>query len=553
MKPFQNIYFDKKNHRFSIFIDPSGALSFVYWHVLKKHGFRMLEADQFVQAELSPPNKAKIRRGLGFESLALMPAASFQATEFTIYRHQCFDQKDLLELTSKANHKAVFIECEFSEIELEGHVFKDSLAFLDCTFKQNFRLLHTKIYGDVWLPNCTFKQHFSLKESSILGDVHLESSNFTGTGGASFRGIHAQNVFLDLGVAGGQDLFWLNEMVIENTLSIGGSFQNEIQILGHQDADEECGVESTIGHIQIGVELYEFENANRTHISSPLRLNGFKTLGTIQIRNLKAERFECIDLSAELLSLHNVNVETDMVLQSNDVGHTPCVNSAGIQLTDCSIGRHLKIQDNQFSGALSLNGSAVSENTYLENNDYCQHSKLDIRRFTASRVLISPADFLTRYAPFRIFSPKEFSLLQHSNKEELGDQYCALKNWLADSGRMELEDMAYFHMRQCYQNKVAVRALFGGAFGWGVRLSNIGVSCGILILLFGAIFSVIDEKIMILKALSLSTQSFISSFFGKWDDYQPDGLLSNLVTLESVIGVILITVFVGAYIRKLLR
>ena len=51
----------------------------------------------------------------------------------------------------------------------------------------------------------------------------------------------------------------------------------------------------------------------------------------------------------------------------------------------------------------------------------------------------------------------------------------------------------------------------------------------------------------------LSVQSFISSFFGQWPAVDATGRLAILVTLESVIGVLFVTVLVGAYIRKLLR
>ena len=113
--------------------------------------------------------------------------------------------------------------------------------------------------------------------------------------------------------------------------------------------------------------------------------------------------------------------------------------------------------------------------------------------------------------------------------------------------------MAYFHMRQCYHSNVFTRFVFGVIFGWGVRLSNIAISSLIVILIFSGVIMISAPKIVFLKALSLSTQSFISSFFGKWDDYPPEGMLSGIVTFESIVGVIFITVFVGAYLRKLLR
>ena len=219
----------------------------------------------------------------------------------------------------------------------------------------------------------------------------------------------------------------------------------------------------------------------------------------------------------------------------------------------CSIRRHLKIKNNELSKSLCLNGSAVGEITYLENNTYDPSAIIDVRKFTSFRVLIYSSGFLTKNSSFNIFQARKFNNLNTNSTSELCDQYCSLKNWLADSGKLELEDMAYFHMRQCYHSNVFTRFVFGIIFGWGVRLSNIAISSMIVVLLFSGVIMISDLKITFLKALSLSTQSFISSFFGKWDDYPPEGMLSGIVTFESIVGVIFITVFVGAYLRKLLR
>jgi hypothetical protein len=57
------------------------------------------------------------------------------------------------------------------------------------------------------------------------------------------------------------------------------------------------------------------------------------------------------------------------------------------------------------------------------------------------------------------------------------------------------------------------------------------------------------------EAMMLSLQSFISILYGQWSVPDPPatGLLSVMVTAEAMIGVLLVTVLIGAYIRKLLR
>ena len=88
-------------------------------------------------------------------------------------------------------------------------------------------------------------------------------------------------------------------------------------------------------------------------------------------------------------------------------------------------------------------------------------------------------------------------------------------------------------------------------FGWGIRFRNILTSAVVLVGLFALAFGL--SGFTPSEALMLSVQSFISSFFGQWPDVDATGRLAILVTLESVIGVLFVTVLVGAYIRKLLR
>ncbi len=396
------------------------------------------------------------------------------------------------------------------------------MVFINCIFEYNLRLINCKFNGDLWLLNCSFYKRFSLKGYYIEGDINLELSDFKGIGGGYFRRVIAKNLYLDLGVEGGDDLFWLNEMIIS-------------------------GIEASLGCLCIGIELYEFESANKISINSTFKIKEFKAIDGIHVKNVKTDHFKCIDVVASQLKLENVSVESDLIVKNS------IFKGLGIFVNDSSVGRHLKVENNEISKSLCLNGSGVGAITYLENNTYDPSAIIDVRKFTSSRELIYSSDFLTKNSSFNIFQPRKFNNLNTNSISELGDQYCSFKNWLADSGKLELEDIAYFYLRQCYHSNVSIRFVFGIIFGWGVRLSNIAISSMIVVLLFSGVITISDPKITFLKTLSLSTQSFISSFFGKWDDYLPEGMLSDIVIFESIVGVIFITVFVGAYLRKLLR
>jgi ABC-type Co2+ transport system permease subunit len=89
--------------------------------------------------------------------------------------------------------------------------------------------------------------------------------------------------------------------------------------------------------------------------------------------------------------------------------------------------------------------------------------------------------------------------------------------------------------------------------GWGVYLRNIALSSLVMVLLFAAVYQLLNQQLTLPQSVLLSFQSFISSFLGDWSVYNLSATMTTLITLESYLGVLFITVFVGAYIRKLLR
>ena len=97
------------------------------------------------------------------------------------------------------------------------------------------------------------------------------------------------------------------------------------------------------------------------------------------------------------------------------------------------------------------------------------------------------------------------------------------------------------------------RLILGGFFGWGIRLRNVLCTALLVIGIFAFAFALTGFPSS--EALMLSLQSFISILFGEWSLPVPSATswLSLMVTMESMIGVLLVTVLIGAYIRKLLR
>ncbi|TVL28645.1 hypothetical protein [Shewanella xiamenensis] len=556
MKVCRCVYFDKKNSRFAIYVDEQYSIGFLYWSELYRQNITELEFGQCFKASFGNREGQSINfRGHSvFDATVELDSRdkviSFSTDLFKVVSKLNIDQNMFLNLIEEYS-KIVFIECDFSNLQIKKYKITSSVAFLGCNFNNNFRLIECKIYGNLWMPSCRFQEHFSLKNTSVNGSVHLESCNFSGLGGVSLRGLKADNLYLDLGVIGGDDLFWLNEMNIEGVVSLGGRFNNDIQFLGYQDKSFNLHDKPKIGSIIIGVEVYEgLEQSNVTNLSSKLIISSYEVSGVVSINNLSAELIFLNDISAGNIIFNDISTVSDLKLSfCNSKGG---VNFGGIKVINSSIGRHLKVDNCNFSNILDFSNTAVSEVSYLNNNE-TSAGKVSIKHFTSSRFIVYPESFLFGNSRSSIFYPKEFDVLVSSDNIDLGDQYCSLKNWMADSGKLELEDIAYFNMRQCYHENELKKFFFGRVFGWGVRLSNIGISSFVLILLFSFFYRFMGEGLGLFMSLSLSLQSFISSFFGQWAVYKPDGLIAYVVTFESFWGVLFITVFIGAYIRKLLR
>ncbi|MDI4654293.1 MULTISPECIES: hypothetical protein [Pseudoalteromonas] len=546
---FTNLYFDSKNHRFSI-SQVNNSLEFVHWYELKKLNIRSLSKGDTFRAYARKYNLEGISRGYSLESLVSLNSNGNLGAEI-IENEEINEGKLIKIITNKHISPIIFINCRFSEIEIEHHTFNREIGFIECSFLSNMRMISCDFIKNLWFPNCRFMKHFSLKNSVIKGSIHMEACNFSGAGGVSLRGVNCRSIYFDLGVIGGDDLVWLNEMTVSETLSIGGIFNNEIQILANQDSDVKCT--SSIENIYIGSEIYNYEKANSTSINDKVTIDGI-CIEKLEINELDVNGLNIRESEVRLLSIDNTNISNVLSIESNMIGEqAPSPDSIALAVTNCSIGRHFKIEKNDVFGKASFFSTAVSDVTYLENNTLSDKTTINLIKFTSSRFLISPLSSLYSSERPHIFRPKKFKIIDEYNSELAAEQYCSLKHWLSDSGHLDHEDEAFYFMRHYFTSSKIKRFIFGTIFGWGVRLTNIAISSILTILFYSFIYYCIEPKIKAFSPLSLSFQSFLGSFFGKWLDFEPDGLLASIVTLETATGVLLITVFIGAYIRKLLR
>lgn len=566
-----------KNNKFSILFDSKDeSLEFCYWR--QYAGNRFLNKGDEFSVERDTREYNGIERGL------LISKNSYISKEDSLLKISknrekpdqikiidnfsgCNIQKEIEK--EKGKYKVlVFIGCSFDEdIILSSGFDKNNkptndfkcnieLAFLDCIFNKNLTL-STFFSSNIWIVDCNIKAHFSLKNSKISGNAHLESNCFDGEGGVSFRGVHANNLYIDFETIGSEDIFWFNELNIPGVVSIGGSFKSKIQILSDQFNPSKYKDNTQIGKLFIGLEYTDID----ADIDNPMVSDA-----PIEIKGLKTQNIGMLGVDSKSILISDVRCSGNISLQDIstnkdlEICRVNINKGADLIIEKSSIGRHMFIHDNKLPHVTTLSGTSVSEVSYIENNEFLPTiSNINFSRFTTSKLLFAPVSdlYANKKSDFLKFKPHDFSLLPRDSND-LGDQYCSLKHWLSDSGRLKEEDMAYFHMNDCFSDSSIYKAVFGTVFGWGVRLTNILMSSLFIMSLFFVIYILIGMTPM--TSLTVAIQSFFGILL---DPIFEIGAISNnqeftqevnwWVTAESVLGIFFITVLVGAYVRKMLR
>ncbi len=314
-----------------------------------------------------------------------------------------------------------------------------------------------------------------------------------------------------------------------------------------------------LGSVYIGRQSYHAEKLSRNCFDGGLFFEGYTISGALEIRSSHLHQLRLTDVTTDSLLIENCELSADLWLE----GIVAVDQKAGIAIEETLIGRNLRMTGHHLRGRCSLAGSSVGQTWILELEAPEEGTpELEMERFHAEQAWFEPTSLIYGANPDRrSLTPPAFGLLagaqssrpDKETRRQLAQAYTRFKNWMADSGNLQEEDHAFFHMRHYKESSRVRRFLLGGAFGWGIRLRNILATA----LMISVVFSILyilnglayDESVM------LSLQSFISILYGQWSYPEPaaTGLLSMLVTLESMIGVLMVTLLVGAYIRKLLR
>ncbi len=449
-------------------------------------------------------------------------------------------------------------------------IFEQDVLFYHCVWRDKAVFKGWQVSGDLVFLGCTFKDAFSLKEACISGAVHMEGCNFSGAGGASFRGLQAKALYLDFGIKGPRDMVWLNEMCIAEDVVIGGDFSSNIQVMRQQDnrvttqtcKDNTSGNRPCFRRLFVGKECYQSQNINRSILAGTLDIHGLCHGEVVDIDHAEIQEIRMVQVSGDVgITCRHTKVFGNVWIEHDEqsLGYL-----SQVDFQDTYIEGHFALRYIQVAGVLNLDDATVERVIRLHQLHFAEEGGLQLARLCANRLVMD--DFTLLYGKKKqplFWQNPRFYMLKRENdrgsqgKEgdiELTQEYVLLKHLLSQEGQLKLEDEAFYHMRKLghWYNDLGM-LVFNYIFGWGVRLQNILVSVVMMILLFFIIYHQLfnfEE----LNALQLSIQATFLAFFG---NIKPEVLagshLSWVVLVQSVMGVIFVTVFVGAYVRKLLR
>lgn len=450
---------------------------------------------------------------------------------------------------------ATFNDIVFSDVDLSRQAAP--VLFLDCHFTGKFAFEASTIGADIYFCGSTFHGRFSLKRSRILGDVHLEACDFSGVGGASFRGLECLSLYMDFGVRGPVDMVWLNDATVDRRLVLAGKFPSDIQIWERQEKDAIGSVHS--GHINsvyIGHEYYRSQRINQTRIGQTLHLKelfvpgGIKLAAGTSVHELLVER-------GHYPGLHLDHVEIDTQVKLDQAVFGCGGDSVAVELAESRVGDRFLAAGCRMNGDVVFDASTIDKHCELRDCGFDKPHRLSLYALRTELFTTIPQDQLFYDAP-PLFRSPVFKLLQReapgaSEKVFLIHEYAALHRWLGAERKLALEDQAFYRMRCLNEPNTLRRWVFAGIFGWGVRLSNILCAVVGIMLLCAAGYILLHDMTWG-RAASYSVETFFKALRGSWQVPEvPLSAFNLLSAAESILGVLFITVLIGAYMRKLLR
>lgn len=249
-------------------------------------------------------------------------------------------------------------------------------------------------------------------------------------------------------------------------------------------------------------------------------------------------------------------------------------------LDDANISQRATLTDADFMEDASLSFYAAEIASFQIDRGHIEDLEGEHRLFyekCAQGEALDPADLrLVRLNRHGMVGADELSEICHDRGI---DEWVLLKGSFGDRAMTEDEDWAYWHIKHTEMMKdirhaswpsriaaaVVTWPLFELSFGWGVRLGNLAITSLLVTIVFAWLYRVFCPDTVVAYRgddvpmreipwhglIYISLQS-LGAFNTGWDFGEDDWKFQYLNTIETFIGIIVLTFFVGAYTRMIL-
>lgn len=463
----------------------------------------------------------------------------------------------------------------FNESQFEG-----SVDFDRCEFAQGVTFESSRFGGPASFGNTRVAETFNLSRAVFADEVNVKEVH---AGALDALGTHFRKDawFMDATIEG-RSRFSLDEVTrhavresLDELLQIYRDYQ------GDDDEEEPITTQSSYGVVSLD-DLSAQIDQNISFANT--RFGGFTVFEAVQFGT------PGVDTVASFFN-------------AQFLGETHFENTRWTGQADFTtiFGREVSFNNADFDRSLILDDANVAGRVSLTDAQFAEDADMSFYGAEISSFEIDPDQVLTPDGahPHRLFyeacaqgdieagDPRIARMrydgiaegdIRRACHDFVVDEFVTLKQSFGDRAMTAAEDDSYWYTRH-FETLEAYRfgslgqklsaalalVLFEGAFGWGVQLGNLGIASAVVTVIFALLYRLLcpntilvyDGENIPIRDVSfvglcfVSLQSLIAINTG-WDFGDDDHRFRYLNTLETLVGFIVLTFFVGAYTRMIL-
>ena len=459
-------------------------------------------------------------------------------------------------------------------------VFEGAVSFDDCEFRRGATFENSRFLGAANFGTTRIAESFNLSRAVFSGEVNVKE---VGVGSLDALGTHFQDNawFMDAAIAG-RARFSLDEVTRHSVQEeLDGLLHLYRDYQGDEDSDTPLTTQSSYGVTSL-TDLNAIIDRNISFANT--RFGGYTVFEGVHFGRTGEASVASFFNSQFLGETHFEYTEWESQADFTTIfGREVAFNNAhfndALILDDANVSGRVSLTDATFADDASLSFYGAEIASFQIDADHVQ----GVRRGQPHRLFYhwcARGDI--NYDDPRIDRMVSAGMdeieIRETCFENVIDEFVALKQSFGDRAMTIAEDDAYWWARhseamQALQfGSLPTQAwalfqivLFELCFGWGVKLWNLGVASAAVTVVFALLYRVFcaqtilvyDGREMPIRDVSflglcfVSLQSLIAINTG-WDFGDDNHLFRFLNTLETLIGFIILTFFVGAYTRMIL-